>query len=1358
MTYLKNLLTLIIVSILAVQAMAHINPKDRRQGKKAQYRFNCAPSRAETDLSINNVRARLQVGGDLFWDFTDGRYIVPKRDPASGIEEVSSIFAAAVWLGGVLPGDNPSLKLACQDYRTSSGVDFYPGPLTDLEGDTEAQTCREWDRFFRVSGDSITKHIEQFLEFQEQGVAYPPELIPEDVKAWPAIGNPFFREFYDFDLPSARQGLGNYYDNDRDGEYDPTMGDYPIIDIRGCEDPQYPDEMIFFVYNDNGNAHEVTMGTPIRMEVQVQAFGYKTQDEINNMTFYRYKLINRAPEPIDSMFFAMWIDPDLGCSDDDYIGCDTSASLMYVYNEDAVDGNSGCDCTVFGEIVPTYCNNVPILGVDYFRGPLSEPREQPDGTFQREDLGMTSFTYYNNSSIGSWPEEMLDPDQPQEYYNILNGYWRFGTPYTFGGDGYQDGTTEVRYAFTDDPSSNAGWSMCEADLNFGDRRTLQATGPFRLDPGFVNELIIGVIWLPSADYPCPSVQPLLRADETAQGLFNTCFDILDGPDAPTMLPLELDQEIIFTLYNEEGSNNFELQYAEEVPAVANNPTVEDREYRFQGYRIFQLANENVEANENIFGDITQAREVLQVDLRDSVTRIYNWSPVDNPFNTESVFVPELKVEGQNEGVLNSFSITNDAFASGENTRLVNFKKYYYTVVAYGFNNYADFDVSDASAGQRTPYIVGRNNVERYIVTPRKTAHLNLNSVYGEGLEVTRLDGNGVMDNILMISDETRNEILQNNAVDELTWMPGFSPLNAKIYDPINIVDGTYLVTFDSFPVGSDLSNVRYTVTSEQTGESFVSENPLNVLSEELIAEFGFSLQFAQGPEPGTDPFNDESNGLLFSAVAYEDPEGANWYSFVREGSAEGFNFHKTDDDMSLDFDRDPDQVYAESNTGFYPFILNAYDTTGVPLIQAGALFSPSWFNQRMSGLKTSVEGLGNLNNVDIVFTSNKEDWSRCVVVQGANYVYSPGITEDYAQSMDLIGKPSVGKDALPGEPNVAALENDDTEGFAYFPGYAIDVETGQRLNIYFSENTIFDEDFDMNSILAGVGLALGSDIPDSLYTGDDMIWNPNPEYPVPLLFGPDTANNLFTLPLNNFTAGGSHYIFVTNELYDGCERIHEELTRAASLPPTSPLRLTFKANAFRSIAWSGFPILTGQNELLSYADGLIPNDMTVSLRVKNSFQRATYTGNNSGFNQYRIKVEGKESSTRVSEEDVNTALDLINVVPNPYYGGSNYERSALDNVVKITNLPQNCTVTIYSLDGKFIRQYDHNVQGVNFTSDNAPIPNSLYPTDVQWDLKNDNGILVSSGVYYIHIEAPGLGERVIKWFGVNRKFDPSAIN
>jgi hypothetical protein len=45
----------------------------------------------------------------------------------------------------------------------------------------------------------------------------------------------------------------------------------------------------------------------------------------------------------------------------------------------------------------------------------------------------------------------------------------------------------------------------------------------------------------------------------------------------------------------------------------------------------------------------------------------------------------------------------------------------------------------------------------------------------------------------------------------------------------------------------------------------------------------------------------------------------------------------------------------------------------------------------------------------------------------------------------------------------------------------------------------------------------------------------------------------------------------------------------------------------------------------------------------------------------------------------------------------------------------------------------------------------------EWDLRSTTGVPVSSGVYLIHISAPGIGEKVIKWFGVQRKFDAQGL-
>ncbi|MFH0760976.1 MAG: hypothetical protein V2A67_05690, partial [Bacteroidota bacterium] len=105
------------------------------------------------------------------------------------------------------------------------------------------------------------------------------------------------------------------------------------------------------------------------------------------------------------------------------------------------------------------------------------------------------------------------------------------------------------------------------------------------------------------------------------------------------------------------------------------------------------------------------------------------------------------------------------------------------------------------------------------------------------------------------------------------------------------------------------------------------------------------------------------------------------------------------------------------------------------------------------------------------------------------------------------------------------------------------------------------------------------------------------------------------------------------------------------------------------------------------------------------------------------------------------ALDLIRVVPNPYYGNSAYELTQLENWVKITNLPKTCTVSIYALNGNLVRR---------FTKDSEV-------TYLDWDLKNQYGIPIASGAYIIYIDAPGIGHKVVKFFGVIRPQDMNSL-
>lgn len=125
-------------------------------------------------------------------------------------------------------------------------------------------------------------------------------------------------------------------------------------------------------------------------------------------------------------------------------------------------------------------------------------------------------------------------------------------------------------------------------------------------------------------------------------------------------------------------------------------------YVFEGYQLFQLKNSQVSVTDLL--DLSKARLVEQVDIKNNITKIVNYTKDPN----SGANVLTLEVSGKNEGIKHSFQIKTDAFATGNN-QLINFKTYYFMVVAYGYNNYKQFSDADPTS-QDNPYLQGRRNV------------------------------------------------------------------------------------------------------------------------------------------------------------------------------------------------------------------------------------------------------------------------------------------------------------------------------------------------------------------------------------------------------------------------------------------------------------------------------------------------------------------------------------------------------------------------------------------------------------------------------------------------------------------------
>jgi hypothetical protein len=1332
---LINFLLLIILCSFGtydVNAIPPTGSEGKKTPPKVDLRNDCLIGTNSIELDINNVRARLISSGDIWWDRSRAQYIVPKPSDPS-IPGVASIFAGGVWLGGRDGAGN--LKVAVSTFPNQSRTDYFPGPLTP-NGTTDRETCRLWDRFWTVYLDDIIIFRQAWLKADEEGRTLPLDSVPESLLRWPGFQNPFFQEYNGFSLPQTDQPLAGFYDHDEDGIYNPLNGDLPAIEIRGCpiSPDQIPDMMIFWIYNDAGNVHTESDGLAMQMEVQAQAFAYQTSDEVNDMTFIRYKLLNRAAAPISSTYFAMWVDPDLGCSDDDYVGCDTTRSLAIVYNSKAIDGTPGAGCTC-GPI-PTYCTEIPILGIDYFRGPLADTSyidDEGNFVFEEFELGMSSFTYYNREDPNN---EKRDPRTVVQYYNYLTGRWRDGTPFTEGGDGYDPDGKRIRYAFPGQANDINGWSMCSEGLAPVDLRTLQASGPFVLNVGRINELIVGLPWVPNQNYPCPSFNEIYAADDKAQALFDNCFNIIDGPDAPDLSVIELDREVVFTISNAAfPTSNNENETYQEVDTYA--PTFlpeEDRMYRFQGYKIYQLASSEVGRSE--LNNPERARLVLQMDVKDTIAKIYNWVGIPGTTPSETFIVPQLMVDGKNEGIRRTFSIRNDVFAR-EDVRMVNHKKYYFMAIAYAHNEFSRYNPNNDTIYQPNVYLEGRRNIQTYTVTPRQIINLDLNASYGDGVIITRLDGRGNPGVSLRLDDASRKAVEDFGNFDgSITYEEGTGPLKVSIYNPIDIKDGNYsLKLLDNNLNDQVLSpSGNWELRNIDNDEVIFSEKTLAEANEQLIPEYGFSIDVTIGNNVGDKTVSDM--GVVGSNIFYEDDITQQWLrpiqnaNFRLTGSTLPGGFQQNIftylrvNGSEADLEFDPRQNFRRIADvhGVSPFLLtNFRPPTGGQTFY----FTPAGAPNIAQLARANFDFVGGLNNVDIVMTSDKSLWSRCIVVETSHRDIQGNLLPSGSnETFSIKSNPSLSREV---DGNGNPVE-ESTTGFSWFPGYAVDAETGQRLNIFFGESSLYRPN---------------GPIPVSSYssgkaTGNDMIWNPTPDE---LLL--TDAN----LSLVDFVLGGHHHIYVTNTAYDECARLATDLRG----------NLLARTRAYRSVSWSGMFMLNQGFDLLSYKDGLIPNKARISVRVNKPYGVSAGSAKiETGHPEYFFKIENKEALSKIGES-LESALDLINVVPNPYYANSEYEVNSNINVVKITNLPYESDVTIFTLNGDFVRKFQRNVAPVAARRANEGVLFRQPLTNIEWDMNNSQGIPVASGIYLIHVKTPNDGERVIKWLCVNRPFDSSTF-
>ncbi len=110
----------------------------------------------------------------------------------------------------------------------------------------------------------------------------------------------------------------------------------------------------------------------------------------------------------------------------------------------------------------------------------------------------------------------------------------------------------------------------------------------------------------------------------------------------------------------------------------------------------------------------------------------------------------------------------------------------------------------------------------------------------------------------------------------------------------------------------------------------------------------------------------------------------------------------------------------------------------------------------------------------------------------------------------------------------------------------------------------------------------------------------------------------------------------------------------------------------------------------------------------------------------------------VNNQMASEKMDNIYVVPNPYVGANEIEpanklsgQNRGERRIYFENLPMKCTIRIFTLSGELAATLEHDTGADNGRE--------------YWNLLNHDGFSVAYGVYLAHIDAPGVGEKLIKF-------------
>ncbi len=416
----------------------------------------------QTLANAGNVSYWLSYDGSSAIDPDGNSGVIYPRGTAGVVYQDGLVWGARV------AGDNglSEIRVGGSTYRT--GTQALSSHVYRIRRDwrklTPVGVLRETAEFFQIKPTEVTEA--QTLEIIAQ--------YKKDWKEWP-----------------VEQGAP-WVDRDGDGVYNPVTDENGLPDARKGDYPGIigADQVIWYKVDDQDSTRTKWLygSLPMGVELQVTVWSYaRSWDETGQAVFKKYTLRNISDKTFEEMYLSQWSDPDIGNYSDDLVGCDSSLQSIFAYNSNLdaefspynIDAPAVAYVLLQGPVIPSPGDSA------YFNGDIRQ---------DYKNLPMTSFGYFSAGNT-EWTDPVLgDYDGTLQWYNLLRGYISNNnidnpTPFTHRSTG-----EATKFPLDGDPLAGTG-DIDGQDSNFapGDRRMLLASGPFSLNPGEEQEMVVALV-------------------------------------------------------------------------------------------------------------------------------------------------------------------------------------------------------------------------------------------------------------------------------------------------------------------------------------------------------------------------------------------------------------------------------------------------------------------------------------------------------------------------------------------------------------------------------------------------------------------------------------------------------------------------------------------------------------------------------------------------------------------------------------------------------------------------------------------------------------------------------------------------